>query len=330
MDKFNNIYYFDNNTYYFIIEYLLFLCDDDNSLFQKLFDLIRFLNENGHPIDFNKKAMSENISKNIIYSKKVTHPIFILLLFFDLDKVKDIINYLLESNKIKIKETYFEDKVSIGNGIEKGDECSILDVAIYLGKFDFIKFFMEEKNIKKYNQFSLRHPADFREPHIFKYLVDNTDSFNTNFLNENGENLLFELIKYGQTSYFIKYIEKKIPKEDFEKMILHKEKPQKSFIDYCIEYKNLNVLKYLKENYFNLFKKLLENNLDASYTLIEYKALDMFVFLISNGLPYNKKELFERIKYAKQFYNKLGCIELDTMKDYIKRFEKFKNKNQQK
>lgn len=110
-------------------------------------------------------------------------------------------------------------------------------------------------------------------------------------------------------------------------MILHKEKPQKSFIDYCIEYKNLNVLKYLKENYFNLFKKLLENNLDASYTLIEYKTLDMFVFLISNGLPYNKKELFERIKYVKQFYNKLGCIELDTMKDYIKRFEKFKNKN---
>ena len=50
------------------------------------------------------------------------------------------------------------------------------------------------------------------------------------------------------------------------------------------------------------------------------RNFDIFAttFLISNGLPYNKKELFERIKYVKQFYNKLGCIELDIMKDYIK------------
>jgi hypothetical protein len=309
------------------LDILINLCYENNDLIAKLFNLVKFLNENGNPINFNRKIENkfDKFPKiNLNNSPYNDYPIFTKFLAFDFNLVKELINYIIDTKSVIIDKPYWTVIMSHKNGKEIEYPYYILDNAIYLKNFEFIKFVFEEKNIKKFNTPSLEFVANIDDINIFKYLVDNAESFNLNIHNSYHENLLFALGKKEYAKYFIEYFKKKIKNKKFEKMILEPVRC-KNFLNLFTDFSNdLTLLYYLKDEYPHIIKKLINTYPNVLKDAIYSRKFEFFKFLIFNKIKYNKKEILDIIEQElkKVSSDTLDYMELYLTKEMIKKYDK--------
>jgi hypothetical protein len=323
----NNYYYeYKNFGYSILLDILINLCYENNDLIAKLFNLVKFLNENGNPINFNRKIINrfDKFSKIHLDSNPCNdYPIFTKFLAFDFNLVKELINYIIETKNVTINEPYWKITMRYKDGGKIEYPYYILDNAIYLKNFEFIKFVFEEKNVKKFNIFSLEFVSNVDDIDIFKYLIDNTKKFNLNLHNFSRENILFALGKKEYAKYFIEYFKKKIKDKEFEKMILEPVSC-KNFLNLFTDFSNdLNLLYYLKNEHPHIVEQLINAYPNVLKDAIYSRKFEFFKFLVFNKIKYNKKETIEIIEQElkKVSSDTLDYMELYLMKKIIKEIQ---------